>query len=136
MNSIEHSDLCLKIATEAHEGQFRRGGERYISHPIRVASSFDQGSTARCIAYLHDVLEDCSDWTGLRLMEAGVQLWVVNSVERLTKKPVDSYYGYLSGLLDDHLAKRVKVADMLDNLTDAPTLKQVKKYKAGILYLL
>jgi len=136
MNTIEHSDLCLKIATEAHEGQFRRGGEPYINHPIRVASSFVDGSAGRCVAHLHDVLEDCPEWTDSRLIELGVNSSVVNSVVLLTKRLRDNYHGYLSGLFNDHWAKRVKVADMLDNLTDDPTPNQVKKYKAGILYLL
>jgi GTP pyrophosphokinase len=45
----------------AHDGQFRRSGEPYISHPVAVASILAQwhlDSQALTAALLHDVMED------------------------------------------------------------------------------
>jgi len=134
-SAMEHNELCLRIATEAHDGQMRRGGEPYINHPIRVANAFPVDSYRRSIAYLHDVLEDCSEWTGKRLALEGVFPTVYVAVELLTKKPGQDYDDYLDDVREINAAREVKIADMLDNLTDSPTPKQVEKYKKGILYL-
>ena len=133
-SAMEHNELCLRIATEAHEGQTRRGGEPYINHPVRVAELFPEGSLERSIAYLHDVLEDCPECTGMKLWKAGVLPVVIDAVTLLTKTHGD-YEMYLEGLSSSYRARKVKIADMLDNLTDSPTPKQVEKYKKGILYL-
>ncbi len=47
----------------AHEGQYRRSGEPYISHPLAVASILTQwhlDAQALTAALLHDVMEDTS----------------------------------------------------------------------------
>jgi len=35
----------------------------------------------------------------------------------------------------NELARKVKIADMLSNLADNPTDKQIKKYAKGLLFL-
>lgn len=53
---------ALAIASIAHEGQIRKSGEPYITHPIDVAKIVSQeiglGTTAIVSAILHDVVED------------------------------------------------------------------------------
>ncbi len=52
---------ALEYATKAHEGQFRKGGGPYITHPILVACvvAYYGGDTSMiCAALLHDVVED------------------------------------------------------------------------------
>jgi len=54
-------DKALNLAIENHEGQKRKSGEPYITHPIAVADSLlNLGIryTAVAAALLHDVLED------------------------------------------------------------------------------
>ena len=49
-----------------HEGQFRRSGEEYISHPVAVAiivAQLELDTDSVCAALLHDTLEDCKDKT-------------------------------------------------------------------------
>ena len=49
------------VAERAHEGQFRRSGEPYISHPIAVAqilADLGIGSVTVAAALLHDTVED------------------------------------------------------------------------------
>lgn len=63
--------LCTAIA--AHEGQFRKGSETpYVVHPIHVAFLLARyGADEEVIqaGLLHDVVEDCLEWTLDRLHE-------------------------------------------------------------------
>lgn len=53
--------LCSSYATVAHKGQFRKDKiTPYIVHPARVASNFSNFIVISA-AWLHDVLEDCSE---------------------------------------------------------------------------
>jgi GTP pyrophosphokinase len=54
------------VAAAAHEGQLRRSGEPYISHPLsvaRIVADLGLDSTTVAAALLHDVVED----TGIEL---------------------------------------------------------------------
>ncbi len=53
---------AFEFAKKAHEGQCRRSGEPYITHPIAVAeivASLELDEESIAAALLHDVLEDC-----------------------------------------------------------------------------
>ena len=134
---------CLNIATRAHSGQFRRDGvTEYIVHPITVADKVAKfGYEYVCVAYLHDVLED-TDFTAKDLLAQGIPSNIVSAVQTLTKEKDTSswrsgYYAqYLYDIKNNELARRVKVADMLSNLGDDPTDKQIVKYAKGLVYLM
>ena len=126
-------ELALKIAEEAHQGQQRRGGEPYINHPMRVAAAFDDDLT-KAVAMLHDVIED-TERSEASLSESGVSDEVIESVRRLTKSSSLPYEDYLNEVKANPRALRVKIADMIDNLTDNPTDKQVAKYRRGLMIL-
>ena len=61
---IDHNYMIEKakiFASVAHDGQTRRNGEPYISHPTRIAveaESKGMSKHAIATAYLHDVVED------------------------------------------------------------------------------
>ena len=124
------------IATKAHEGQFRKGGEiPYITHPQRVARRVKGDPEAEAVAWLHDVLED-SDYTEGDLLQEGIPANVVEAVKVLTKSKEIPYTEYLENVRENALAKKVKVQDMLDNLSDKPSKNQILKYSKGFLVLL
>jgi len=53
---------AFEFAAKAHEGQTRRSGEPYITHPLAVAeivASLELDEESIAAALLHDVLEDC-----------------------------------------------------------------------------
>ena len=60
------------MAVAAHEGQYRKGAEQvhYATHPLHIAVMLARwGFEDRVIVagLLHDVVEDCPDWTLERL---------------------------------------------------------------------
>jgi (p)ppGpp synthase/HD superfamily hydrolase len=71
---------------------------------------------ARCAAYLHDVVEDCPDWTLDRLAAEGMPPEVIAAVDALTKRAGEDNEAYLARVLAHPLAVRVKIADLRDNM--------------------
>jgi len=104
-----------KIAEAAHAGQVDKASAPYFAHPARVAAALGDPE-ARCAAYLHDVVEDCPGWTLARLAEEGMPPEVLAAVDALTKRDGEDNEAYLSRVLADPLAVRVKIADLRDNM--------------------
>jgi len=133
---VNHARL---IAVKAHAGQYRRDGKTpYIKHPFAVAdrvSHLDHEYV--CVAYLHDVLED-TKVTYSDLENEGIPENILKAVAILSKNLYNenvSYDQYLVCVKRNELARKVKIADMLSNLADNPTDKQIKKYAKGLLFL-
>ena len=64
---------AYEYAKSLHEGQFRVSGEPYISHPVAVAeivAGLELDTDSICAALLHDTVEDCSEKTDLKAIEA------------------------------------------------------------------
>ena len=52
---------AYRLADEAHDGQMRSSGEKYITHPLSVASillDYLMDTDTLCAALMHDVVED------------------------------------------------------------------------------
>ncbi|MEM6691535.1 MAG: HD domain-containing protein [Planctomycetota bacterium] len=129
------AELARDIATKAHDGQFRRDGlTPYITHCESVAKRAGAGEDAIAVAWLHDVIED-TDVSAGDLKEAGIPVEVIDAVERLTKRSEIPYEKYLESVAESALATKVKIADMLTNLSDQPTKSQIRKYAKGLLFL-
>lgn len=115
---------AIHLATNAHNGQFDKGGKPYILHPLRVMSYIRQDDEElQCIALLHDVIED-TDVTYLELGEAGMSLRVIEGVMALTKQKGYSYDAYKEQVFKNPDAMIVKMADLRHN-TDIRRLKGV-----------
>lgn len=128
-------DKAKKIALRAHANQFRRDGiTPYIRHPERVAARLSGDEEAEAVAWLHDVLED-SEETENTLACSGMPPAVIEAVKRLTKSPDLSYEDYLLAVRGNELARKVKFHDMIDNLSDSPTERQIVRYAKGLLIL-
>jgi (p)ppGpp synthase/HD superfamily hydrolase len=127
---------AAELAKVAHAGQYRRDeATPYIRHPKAVASRVAGDESAEAAAWLHDVLED-THFTSKDLRKAGIPEEIVACVILLTKKEGATYEHYLSAIKKNPLAKKVKVADMLSNLADRPSERQIVKYAKGLLMLL
>ena len=129
-------DLARQIATKAHTGQSRNDGVTpYISHSQKVVSLL-YGIDAKVIGWLHDVLED-TPLTEQDLLDEGIQATYVSAVSLLTKEKGQVYSSYIEELKDcEHpIIIRVKIADIVANLTDKPSANQIIKYTEALTSL-
>ncbi len=107
---------AIEIAVTAHAGQSDKAGAPYILHPLRVMLSLD-GDDDRIVGVLHDVIEDCPGWTMDRLREEGFSKAVLDALAHVTKLSEDEEYtAFISRAAGNPIARRVKRADLLDNL--------------------
>jgi (p)ppGpp synthase/HD superfamily hydrolase len=128
-------ELAERIATRAHEGQFRRGGQvPYITHPRAVTEQVGDDPELKIVAWLHDVLENSNE-TADSLIKAGIPEHLVEAVVLLTHDKKVPYEEYMNRIASSRIATTVKIADMVSNLTDKPTTEQIRKYSKGLLIL-
>lgn len=120
MTDEERLKKALEFAAEKHKGQYRVGGDEYITHPVAVAEIVRKngGSTDCCIAALfHDLLED-TDATEDEILRLSSPA-VLEAVKLLTKQKGYVMEDYVSGIRKNDMAFAVKGADRLHNLSCA-----------------
>lgn len=133
-------------ASMAHYGQKRRTGEDYITHPSEVSQIVKQfypgDKVSAIVALLHDSMEDAPSMGTVKdidemktfirgsIGDEQIAEDVIDAVESLTHDKVSQpdYGAYVETILGNKLALRVKLADMLHNLTNNASDKQKKKY--------
>ncbi len=108
-------DEALAIAVRAHRGQVDKAGEPYILHPLRVMMRLSPPDE-RIVAVLHDVVED-SPTTLDDLRAAGFADAIVRAVDHLTRREDETYEAFIERVEQDPIARRVKLADLEDNMT-------------------
>jgi len=114
----------LVLVTNAHSGQFDRGGKPYILHPLKVMHYLkSDDEELMCIALGHDVIED-TNVTYKDLVDAGMPGRVIDGIRALTKLPGQTYDEYKAGVFANRDAMLVKKADLRHN-TDIRRLKGV-----------
>ena len=136
-------DDALSTAQLAHLGQTRRSGEAYIEHPkevARIVYSFYRDPVLCAAALLHDSLEDAIDQGNFESLDdlktmisasfgdPRVGAEALRIVQNLTHNKNVPYAEYVTSLLGDSNALRVKLADMLHNLRSSPSATQLEKY--------
>jgi len=105
---------AIALAVEAHRGQRDKAGQTYILHPLRVMMRLET-EAERMAAILHDVVED-TPYTLERLRELGYPQEVLTALECLTKREGESYEAFIERVRPHPLARRVKLADLEDNM--------------------
>lgn len=130
---------AIALAMKAHLGQKDRVGEPYILHPLRVMFrlGWDAPEAARIAAVLHDVVED----TAIQLRDLrrlGYSEEVLAAVELLSRRPDDSYEQFIERVLPNSIARRVKRADLEDNMelrrlpiVTAKDLERLARYRSA-----
>ena len=114
MTEVATLEDAISIAAEAHRGQRDKAGAPYLLHPLRLMLRMDS-EAAMAAAVLHDVVED-SGCTLERLRERGFSEEVVEAVACLTHRDGESYEEFVERLKANPLARRVKIADLEDNM--------------------
>ena len=134
-------------ARMAHVGQTRRDGSEYFSHPSEVrnitARFYPGDRVAQLAALLHDSLEDApgstvesveemEDFIRGSIQDPKSANEVIRVVRALTHEKGGNYQEYVVGLMSDITTLRVKLSDMVHNLSDNPSTKSKAKYKAAL----
>lgn len=86
--NIELIQKAYDYARSMHEGQYRKSGEAYISHPVAVAeivAALELDTESICAALLHDTLEDCSDKVKIEDIRSKFGAEIAVLVDGLTK---------------------------------------------------
>jgi (p)ppGpp synthase/HD superfamily hydrolase len=124
MKRGEMLNKMLVLATTRHAGQFDRGGNPYILHPLKVMYYLKSNDEElQCIALAHDLVED-TDTSYDELRDMGFTERVIQGIAALTKVPGETYDQYKDRVKANPDAIKVKMADLRHN-TDIRRLKGV-----------
>jgi len=124
-------ETAIALARRAHDGQVDKAGAPYIGHPLRIMAKMNSDAE-RIAAVLHDVVEDSRDSAAPVTFETlaglGLPAEAVAAVRLLTRTDdrtdPAAYDAYIAAILTDPIARKVKLADLEDNL-DVSRLKTV-----------
>ncbi len=126
---------AFSFAAQKHEGQNRKSGDPYISHPVAVASiiaDMKLDSASVCAAFLHDVVEDCEVSHEEMAQRFGEEIaFLVDGVTKLGRinftskedQQAESFRKMVVAMARDIRVLLVKLADRLDNMR---TLEHMK----------
>ena len=136
-------EAAARVALSAHDGQFRRSGEPYITHPVAVATIVAElGLDAQTVAaaLLHDAVED----TGLTLESISEAFGpgvakVVDGVTKLDRLQFDSKEAQqaatirkmLVAMADDWRVLLIKLADRLHNMRTLAVMPEWKQRRTA-----
>lgn len=119
-------ETAAQLSKQWHEGQVDKAGKPYWTHPARVARNVQTSpgflglnekdqEIAICVAYLHDVMEDCGV-SAPDLIKEGFSMATVHPVWLLSKnhgsKTIEDY---CFRVRTNRIARIVKLADLSDN---------------------
>jgi (p)ppGpp synthase/HD superfamily hydrolase len=109
-------ERAIALAVEAHQGHNTGGTFPYILHPLRVMAQMET-DTERIVAILHDTVENEGDRVSFaRLRQEGFPEEIVEAVDCLTRRDGEPYAAMIERIVPNPLARRVKLADLTDNL--------------------
>jgi len=122
VDKVPSVEDAIALAARAHRGQRYPSPERepYIFHPLRVMLSLGNAAD-QIVAVLHDAVED-TDLELRHLVDAGYPPEIVVAVDSLTHRAHQSYDEYIERVAGNEIARRVKVADLRENLTNSRRL--------------
>ncbi len=137
---IELVKKAYFLAKEKHEGQMRKSGDPYITHPVAVAkilSELRAGPATIIAALLHDTVEDTS--LTLKDVEINFGLEIAALVDGVTKigklsfntvaSQADNHQKMLLAMAKDIRVILIKIADRLHNVRTLNSMSPEKQYK-------
>lgn len=124
MKKGEMLGKMIVLAVNGHAGQFDRGGNPYILHPLKVLHYLKTtDEELQCIAVGHDLVEDTAV-TYRDLRNAGISERIIEGIKALTKERGETYEEYKEKVKANPDAVKVKLADLRHN-SDIRRLKGV-----------
>lgn len=114
-------NTAIALAVECHEGQVDKLGRPYILHPLRVMMRLDGDDDAMMVAVMHDIIEDTEMDADSLAFDYEFSDRVHQAVVALSRPGEDApnrptYKEYVRSLVNKPLARKVKIADLLDNM--------------------
>ena len=144
---IKKIQRAYSFAFYAHEGQKRRDGSKYITHPIAVANillELKMDADSVCSALMHDVLEDCEVNKSNLIKLFGKDVAdIVDGVSKLSnldianrsERDANNLQKMMLAMSKDIRVVLVKICDRLHNMRTIehlPRQKQIQKSKETI----
>jgi (p)ppGpp synthase/HD superfamily hydrolase len=133
-------DDALSLAVKAHKGQKDKAGKAYILHPLRLMAAMETDAEMMT-AILHDVVED----TNITIEELRNQEYpeeVLAALDGVTRRDGESYNDFIKRVSDNTISKKVKIADLEDNMNitrlnviGEKDMKRLGKYLRAWRYL-
>src|SRR4030042_3566892 len=114
---------AISFAAKAHRRHKDKAGAVYILNPLRIMLRM-KTKDERIVAVLHDVVED-TRYTLEDLRKAGYSGKILRSLGYLTRRDGEEYEEFIKRVKHNPLARKVKIADLKDNLD----LKRIRKPK-------
>ena len=108
-------ERAISIAAEAHAGQTDKAGAPYILHPLRVMLAMGPDDDQRIAAVLHDVVEDCHEWSLDRLRSQGISETALEAIDAVTRRAGETYDAFIERSARNGIGRLVKLADLRDN---------------------
>lgn len=106
-----------------HDGQYDKGGEPYILHPLRIMLKC-KTEDERVVAVLHDVVEDTEvSLDSLRKCKFFSDS-IIEAIDCLTRRKNEAYDDFIDRVKTNQLATKIKILDLQDNM-DVSRLKEV-----------
>lgn len=125
MKKGEMLSNMIVLAVNNHFGQYDKGGQPYILHPLKVMHYLDSDDEElNCMAIGHDLIEDCKAVTYELLREKGFTERVISGIMALTRLPGQTEEEYEAQVIGNPDAVEVKKCDLRHN-SDIRRLKGV-----------
>lgn len=112
-------EQAIAIAASAHAGYLGNDGRPYIFHPLRVMLRF-QEERDQIVAVLHDVVEK-TRWTVENLRSEGFSEDILEALDSVTRRQEEEYMAFVKRSCANAIGRRVKIADLKDNIETAKT---------------
>lgn len=143
MTKTELLYKAIKIANKAHKGQTDKYDAPYIGHIMRVMNA-GKTTDEKIVGVLHDVVEDCPEYSLEYLREQGFPEHILFAIGCLSKLDPDILYDdFIKQTEQSPLSVAVKINDLRDNMDitrftkpiSEKDLKRLNKYLKAYLYL-
>jgi RelA/SpoT family (p)ppGpp synthetase len=130
---------AYEFGAAAHQGQTRKSGEAYITHPVAVAQELGEmhlDSEAICAAILHDVVEDTeASLEDIREKFGEEVALIVDGVSKLdqiqfrsrAEAQAESFRKMMLAMIEDIRVILVKLSDRLHNMQTLGAMPAAKK---------
>ena len=116
---------AIRLAVQAHRSQHDRVGQPYILHPLRVMFRL-RTEAEKITGVLHDIIEH-TGYTLNDLRRMGYPKKILNALNGVSRREGESYEDFVLRTKKNPMARKVKLADLEDNMDPDRMAKLTKK---------